>query len=185
MTAKGSDLERWAQPVNLAAQWDARANRAGVHIPAGVRVLDIGCGSMALRRALKPGCVYVPADIVEREPGCMVIDLNRQEFPPCSYDWVTLLGVLEYIHDPAWALQKAHEAASNLLLTYCVDTANGKAVSERRGMGWVNDFDPPGIRELLKSARWAIAGEMLDKRGAYDNQMMFVCHHNRIRNPSG
>lgn len=176
MAAGTSDVERWAQHMSLATQWDSRAERAAAHIPAGSRVLDLGCGAMALRHALKPGCTYVPADIVEREPGALVIDINKQEFPQGSYDWITFLGVLEYIHSPAWPLMRAHTAAPNLLLTYCVDVSSGSAISQRRGMGWVNDFDLTGMRTVLSESGWKIELETLDKQGAHNHQMMFVCH---------
>src|SRR5262249_42701637 len=100
----GTDIARWSQVQSLATQWDARAARAASHIPAGAKVLDIGCGAMALNAALKSGCSYVGADVVERAPGALVVDLNRKEFPEGYYDWVTYLGVLEYIHEPAWPL---------------------------------------------------------------------------------
>ena len=170
-----SDVARWSQPVNLATQWDARAQRAAAFIPAGARVLDLGCGMMALRQALKPDCVYTPADIVAREPGCLVVDLNRQEFPQGKYDWVTFLGVLEYIHDAGWPLRQARMAAPNMLLTYCADITRGAALAQRRGMGWVNDFDVSAMREMIQSSGWEIATENVDKRGPHNHQIMFVC----------
>ena len=36
-----------------------------------------------------------------------MVDLNRREFPSGDYDWVTFLGVLEYIHEPRWPLEQA------------------------------------------------------------------------------
>lgn len=170
-----TDTARWAQTQSLATQWDARAQRAAAHIPAGARVLDIGCGAMALRGCLSAGCTYTPCDVVEREPGAQVADLNCKEFPPGEYDWITLLGVLEYIHDPAWPLQQARAAAPHLLLTYCCDTTAGAALSQRRGMGWVNELDAPGMRALLAQCGWRIAQESVDKRGAHNHQLMFVC----------
>lgn len=175
IAAKASDIERWSEFTSLATQWDARAQRAAAHIPDHARVLDIGCGAMALRLALKPGCAYFPADIVERAPGCRVVDLNRQEFPEGSYDWVTFLGVLEYIHDPAWPLRMSHRAAPHLLLTYCVDITGGAAIAQRRGMGWVNDLNLDGMRALLHETGWRINAESLDKQGPHNHQMMFVC----------
>src|SRR5438552_7998724 len=99
MRERGTDTQRWAQLESLATQWDARAAMAAEWIAPGSRVLDIGAGAMALGSLLKPGCVYQPADVVERRPGCFVVDLNRREFPEGRYDVVTFLGVLEYVHD--------------------------------------------------------------------------------------
>lgn len=171
----GTDIARWAQMQNLATQWDARAQRAASHIPAGAKVLDIGCGAMALKAALKPGCSYTGADIVERAPGALVIDLNRKEFPEGHYDWVTFLGVLEYVHEPAWPLAQAAQVAPRLLLTYCCDITEGQAVELRRGMGWVNELSRESMRQLLGECGWRVDSETLDKQGAHNHQYMFVC----------
>lgn len=175
MQKGGTDTQRWAQAISLAVQWDERALRAGAHIPGGAHVLDIGCGAMALRKALKLGCRYTPCDVVSRAPECLVADLNKGEFPHGRYDWVTLLGVLEYIHDPAWVLMRAKDAAPRLLFTYCCDMTDGNATQQRRGMGWVNDLSLAGVRGLLEGCGWRIVNEALDKKGANNHQMMFVC----------
>src|SRR5262245_57837594 len=85
LIARGAtDVARWALQDNLATQWDARAAMAASWIPEASRVLDVGCGAMALSGLLAPGCTYVPADVVERRPGAFVVDLNRHEFPAGS-----------------------------------------------------------------------------------------------------
>lgn len=175
MERGASDVARWAQFTSLATQWDARAQRAAAHIPANSRVLDIGCGAMALRHALKPGCHYTPADLVARSPECLVVDLNQEQFPEGEYDWVTFLGVLEYVHDPARVLRRTALAAPHMLLTYCVDITAGAALHLRRGMGWVNEYDLSQFRALLQANGWVITSEAIDKQGMHNHQMMFVC----------
>ena len=170
---KATDVKRWAAFENLATHWDARAAMAADWIPAGSRVLDVGCGAMALGGLLKPGCSYFPADVVERGPGAFVADLNALEFPPGQYDWVSFLGVLEYVHDLAWPLERAREAAPKLLVTYC--THVGGDVAPRRGMGWVNDLTRAGFERALAGAGWCVdrAGEV--KRGPTNVQLMYSC----------
>ena len=170
---QGTDTPRWAQMDNLATQWDARAATAAKYIPAGSSVLDIGAGAMALGTALAPGCTYQPADVVERRPGCFVVDLNRREFPPGTYDWVTFLGVLEYIHDPAWPLRQAAGAAPRMIVTYCTDIGADPAL--RRGMGWVNDLPAATFRALLEQSGWRVDEAFEVKRGPSNIQLMHVC----------
>jgi Methyltransferase domain len=177
---KATDIARWSALDSLATQWDGRAAMAADWIPDQVRVLDLGCGAMTLGSLLKPGCTYFPADVVERREGCFVADLNRQEFPAGSYDWVSFLGVLEYIHDMNWALQKAREAAPNLLVTYC--THVGGDVSVRRGMGWVNDLNRAEFEAVLMRADWSIARQAEVKRGPTNIQFMYAC--SRTKPPS-
>lgn len=167
-----SDTERWADTGNLASQWDSRAAMAARYIPGGQRVLDIGAGAMALRGLLAPGCSYCPADIVSRGPDCRVVDLNKGEFPAGSYDWVTFLGVLEYVHDPKATLAKARAAAPNALVTYC--TMNNGDPQVRRGMGWVNDHTQPEFEALLAAAGWTLREVAEVKRGPGNIQLMFV-----------
>jgi hypothetical protein len=51
---KQTDLERWSNADALEQAWDLRAEMAAELIPAGARVLDLGCGRMALRKFLPP-----------------------------------------------------------------------------------------------------------------------------------
>jgi len=170
---KGTDVPRWARLESLATQWDARAAMAAEWIPDGMKVLDVGCGAMALGNFLKPGCTYQPADVVERCPGCHVVDLNKQEFPPGHYDWVCLLGVLEYVHDVDWPLKRIAASAPSLLATYC--THIGGEVQTRRGMGWVNDLTQKQFEELLVRNGWRIDRVQEVKRGPTNIQLMFSC----------
>lgn len=147
----------------MAAEW----------IDAGSSVLDVGAGAMALGFALKPGCRYQPADVVERRPGCFVVDLNRGEFPPGEYDVVTLLGVLEYVHHIEGVLERARAAAPQMVVTYC--TYVGGGVSARRGMGWVNEFTAHQFGSVLVSCGWRVERTREVKRGPGNIQLMFGC----------
>jgi hypothetical protein len=170
---RATDTPRWSTVDNLATQWDARAAMAAEWIPEGACVLDVGCGAMALGALLKPGCRYAPADVVERRPGCFIADLNARQFPPGDYDWVTFLGVLEYIHDPSWPLACAQLAAHNLIVTYC--THLGGDVAIRRGLGWVNDYTHAEFEALLAAAGWRITRMRDVKRGPTNHQLMYAC----------
>jgi hypothetical protein len=169
----GTDVDRWAKMDSLATQWDARAAMAADWMPGNVRVVDVGCGAMALGGVLKPGCTYFPADVVERRPSAFVVDLNKKEFPPGEYDWITFLGVLEYIHEIEWPIQRAREAAPNMIVTYC--THIGGDVLIRRGMGWVNELTQPQFETMLEKNGWKILRKQEVKRGPTNIQMMFAC----------
>jgi hypothetical protein len=167
-----TDIARWAEPGNLATQWDGRAAMAAQWIPAGSRVLDVGCGAMTLGSLLKPGCSYFPADVVERRPGAFVADLNARQFPTGNYDWVSFLGVLEYVHDIAWPLARAREVAPNLLVTYCAHL--GGDIEIRRGMGWVNDLTRTQFEAALADAGWRVAQAAEVKRGPTNVQLIYA-----------
>lgn len=169
----GTDTERWARLESLATQWDSRAAMAAEWIADGSSVLDIGAGAMALGALLKPACKYQPADVVERRPGCHVADLNKHEFPPGRYDIVTFLGVLEYVHDIAWPLARAREAAPRMIVTYCTDIGADPVL--RRGMGWVNDLSAEAFAAALAAAGWKVERSQEVKRGPSNVQLMYLC----------
>lgn len=169
---KGTDLERWSQPESLASQWDERAALAASLITEPGRVLDVGAGAMALKGFLAAGATYVPADVVKRSEDCLVADLNKAEFPDGAYDYVSFLGVLEYVHDPAWALRAAARAAPKLVASYCADTAGD--IAYRRGLGWVNDFTKRDFEALLAKA-WVPQACLPYKRSASNDQYVWKC----------
>lgn len=175
LIAEGAtDVTRWSQFENLSTQWDERAKLAGDLIGSDpVKVLDVGCGAMTLEQFLAEGSTYSPADVAARREGCFVVDLNKGEFPAGVYDYVSFLGVLEYIHDPAWPLRRAREAAPRLIVSYCADISGD--VAYRRGMGWVNDYAKAAFEALLVSCGWAPVDCVGYKRSATNAQFIWKC----------
>jgi hypothetical protein len=98
-----TDLDRWADPARLEAAWQARSVLAADLVPAGTRVLELGCGAMTLERSLPFGCAYQPCDVVARDERTIVIDLNVHGIPEAAVaacDLVVMLGVWEYLFKP-------------------------------------------------------------------------------------
>lgn len=147
-----SDITRWSDPTQLEPAWDARAAVAANLIPAGTRVLDIGCGAMALERYLPYACTYQPSDIVARDARTVVADLNAGG-PPLEAvgraDLIVMLGVWEYIYKPEALFAAFAATGKPILCSYCDATLTPDA-ARRRSLGWVNDFKLP---ELLALAR--------------------------------
>jgi hypothetical protein len=170
---KETDVARWSSADNLATQWDSRAAMAAKLIGNGQRVLDVGAGAMTLGKLLSKDCTYIPADVVERCTGCLVVDLNKKQFPTGNFDWVTFLGVLEYVHDTYWPLERAREIAPNLVVSYCTDIGADK--SKRRGLGWVNDFSKEEFERISNNTGWKILTCNEVKRGPTNIQYMYSC----------
>jgi FkbM family methyltransferase len=158
IAARGTDGARWADPANLEGGAEERARRAAVHIAEGSHILDLGAGLMKLREVAPPGIRYTPADLVLRDAGGIVVDLNSGDFPPGAYDGVVMLELLEYMHDPQGVLARARTAAPRLLLSY--RTHGGGDAGERRAEGIFNDFTREEILSLLEATDWkAVATE--------------------------
>jgi hypothetical protein len=103
IAAGQTDLERWADPARLETLWQARSVLAADLVPAGARVLDLGCGAMTLEQNLPFGCSYQPCDVVARDERTIVVDLNTHGVPEAALaacDLVVMLGLWEYLFKP-------------------------------------------------------------------------------------
>ena len=152
MAARATDGARWADPANLDSGAEERAQRAAAHIAEASQILDLGAGLMKLKDFAPAGIRYTPADLVLRDPGGIVIDLNSGDFPPGSYDGIVMLELLEYLHDPHAVLTRARSAAPRLLMSY--RTHNGGDTGERRAEGIFNDFTREDVLALLEATEW-------------------------------
>jgi FkbM family methyltransferase len=152
MAARGTDGARWADPANLEPGAEERARRAAPHIAEGSHILDLGAGLMKLRDVAPAGIRYTPADLVLRDPGGLVVDLNSGDFPAGTYDGIVMLELLEYMHDPQGVLARARSAAPRLLLSYRMH--GGGDTGERRAEGIFNDFSREEILSLLEATDW-------------------------------
>ncbi len=129
-----SDVERWSNPVNFKSNWSERASIVANLIPEGSCVLDLGCGQMDLERCLDSTSKYIPADLAPHEDRIMFCDLNRGIFPEVLADVVTMLGVIEYIHDPTNLFRSIASRWPKLFMTYNpTDLDSGR---DRRIHGW-------------------------------------------------
>lgn len=175
---RASDTERWRNPLHADGALDhSRSQRVAGIIPPGVSVLDLGCGAMALQQYLAPGCRYHPADLVPRGGDSQVVDLNKGQFPVGQFDWITLLGVLEYVFDPLAVLKACRAAGSHLIIDY-----NSMWLDEpqrRRLCGWVSDLTPGDMLELAIAADWKNIAVLKVVDGRY----MYVLDADVVRPP--
>jgi hypothetical protein len=138
---KKTDFERWSNHDSLEPAWDARAAAAAAFVPSGARVLDLGCGRMALRGLVPNDCVYQPCDLVARDPNTIVCDLNAGGFPveaAADADIVTMLGVLEYVVDADALFAALQRSRCDIVLSYC--PTEFSAAVDRPSLGWISHF---------------------------------------------
>jgi hypothetical protein len=139
--ADKSGAARWADANALDQAADKRAAFAAQFIPAGARVLDLGCGRMALRDFLPNGCDYQGCDLIARDEDTVVCDFNAGEFPTqaaSAADIIVMLGLLETIVDVESFFTHLRFCKRDVILSYCATDLTGKC--DRATLGWVNNF---------------------------------------------
>jgi hypothetical protein len=157
-----TDIERWQDTRNLASAWGGRSMLVASMIAPGAHVLDIGAGAQTLKTLLPTSCRYTPSDVVARTSDTIVVDLNRQEFPPGLYDVITALGVLEYIYRVGPLLERARAAAPAAIISY--PAARGRRRSEWLQSGAVNHFDIRELVHLVEASGWRVDRSHLYER---------------------
>jgi hypothetical protein len=146
-----SDLTRWADGRNLDREWNSRAHFVADLIDPPARVIDLGCGAMALEKELRPGVVYIPADLVARDDRTHVFDANGGEIPDVEADVAVALRLLEYVHEPAGLFRKCVERWPRLIATYHPVDVPG-ANRNRLSKGWINGLKLLELADLAHQA---------------------------------
>lgn len=148
-----TNVERWR---NLGESWDARIKRMAVYIQPYSSVLDLGAGQMALKKFLPEGCVYVPCDLVARDPATIVCDFNQGQFPPSRpYDYVVCSGLIEYLHDVPGFFSRLKDYSERFIVSYAVKIKE-QSVAQRRKLDWVNDYTLIEMVEIFHNNSLAV-----------------------------
>lgn len=169
MRARATDAGRWAAWERLTdPSTHLRAGLAAQHLKPGMTVLDLGCGSMALREYLPAGCRYVPLDLAARGPNCLLGDLNQGQYPTGRADAIFMLHLLEFIHDPRALLTWAARSASLTVLSY--RSLERLPAAHRRQAGFFNDFTASGLAGLIVECGFAPP-----RTDGYGGEILYVC----------
>ena len=153
------DRKRWGDPKSYSPLWSSRAEMASGLIPDGASILEIGVGAGDFRNRVQGRCSYEGADLAPLEDTTLILNLETDPLPDKEYDFVVLLGVLEYIYETENAVRKLCAAASNVVCSYCCRLENALAADvadQRSGMGWVNDFTRDEFVALFSKNGFAV-----------------------------
>ncbi len=87
-------------------------------------LLDLGCGDLILSRHISNQLKYTPADIYKRSGDCIVLDLNKNEYPTNFYGVIAAIGVIEYINDVEGLFSSLSAKCEVLVCTYSPSEGN-------------------------------------------------------------
>jgi hypothetical protein len=160
-----TDAGRWRGTKELSPAWDDRTRLIAGLVPADARVIEFGAGRRQLQQYLRPGCLYVPSDLVDRGADTLVCDLNRRPLPDLSRRGVNTAvfgGVLEYVYDPQSVVTWLSGYVQCCIVSYeCADTRSSDPQRSRESkvrarIGWVNTFHEDEFVALFQSAGFAL-----------------------------
>jgi hypothetical protein len=185
-----SDYGRWSNPASLEKWWDSRTKVIAGLIPPRARVLEFGAGRCQLQHHLPDGCSYVPSDLVPRQPGTIVCDLNHRPLPDLRHVGASVAvfaGVLEYMNDlPSIAQWLARQtgmaiASYDYLKSRPMTAERATELLRRRHFGYHNDCT---LNEL--EATFARAGFQCVGRETWEAQavLVFATSENDAARPS-
>ena len=149
-----TDRKRWRKNVKERPSWDERNVLIARYIPAGSSILDLGAGAQTLRQYARSAGLYVPCDITQSSPDCIVCDFNRGIYPPedRTYDITICSGVLEYLREPFDFLARIKSYSKMFILSYQPKHPDRADKMERRAHGFVNDLSKEELESLLHRA---------------------------------
>jgi hypothetical protein len=130
--------------------------------PDNVSILEIGVGAGAFRALVSHRCRYLGADLSPLDTETLRLDLDLDPLPAGIFDYVVMLGVLEYLRAPDEALRKARASGRRVLLSYCClkgGADRAQIVRRRRERDWINDWSRDELLANAERAGWRLARE--------------------------
>ena len=173
----GGDRARWGDRNSYQPSWDARAEVAARMLPDNVSILEIGVGTGAFRALVSDRCQYLGADLAPLDPKTLPLDLDLDPLPGGTFDFVVMLGVLEYLRAPEQALRKAYASGRQAVFTYCClkpGADRAQIVQKRRERRWINDWSRDELVANAERAGWRVAREEPFNEGDDFHQAIYM-----------
>lgn len=183
--ARLPDRKRWGDPKSYSPDWSGRAEMAAGLIPDGSSILEIGVGAGDFRNRVQGRCSYEGADLAPLEGTTLILNLDTDPLPNKKYDYVVLLGVLEYLYEPQNAAKKACAAALNVVCSYCCRPENASiadVADQRSSMGWVNAFTRNELVALFGANGFAVQSSRIYNKTKSFEQVLMHFQKNCVSN---
>lgn len=179
---RSPDFSRWSDPASYLSHWSRRAELASRLIPDGASILEIGAGAGDFRRFIQDRCKYVGSDLVPQDNTLLTLNIDADPLPDGEFDFVVLLGVLEYLYEAEAAVRKVCEASTNVVCSYCCLPKRSKSVPEGRvaelrwRAGWVNNYTLKGFVGLFEKNGFKVVSKIVYNTGSYFDHTLVHFH---------
>lgn len=148
---------RWSEMPTGQAQWSARSELAARYLSGAESVVDIGCGSMSLERALQKDQRYIPVDVARRDERTTVLDFNRPadlcKLP--AAEAAAMLGVIEYCYQLEVMIRVLRKY-SWVVASFNI-VREGETVEHREAHGWVVHLTCGQLVRLFERGGWKLS----------------------------
>jgi len=153
--------KHWLDPANYKEHWASRAEIAMTLLGSANAVCDLGCGApQTVRRLLKPGVTYLPADLKAWTPDTEICNLDIAQYPDralAACDVCLLLGVLERLTVNAGEVFRSlRTRIPRLIFSYHPVDESGK-----RYLDWKNAYSNAEIDRFIAGANWVARPRIL------------------------
>lgn len=139
---------QWRDIEYFDNSWKDRIRRMAGNIPPNATVMDLGAGEMFLKEFVGPNH-YFGADYIKRDPGIMVCDFNKYQFPSARTDVAFVSGCLEYVRDYRWFIGKIASSCNMAVVSYCTRDLLPD-IEWRRKQAWRNHLKKRRLIELFE-----------------------------------
>lgn len=163
-----SDHKRWSNIANHDTAWSGRTVAMSKYVRPGESVFEFGAGRCHLREMLPAGSQYTPSDIVERDAGTYVCDLNARPLPAFpKHDIGFCSGVLEYVYELDEVVASFAKSFNRVIASYA-DLDRNPSKKKRLRNGWFNHLTRRKFLGCFEAAGYSLQFEELwERHGIY------------------
>lgn len=117
--------------------------------PEDQTLIDMGCGPMWLKEILPSSILYRGLDYTARDSQTLVFDINKGEFPDVRVDVFFCSGILEYVHDLNWLVDRMSAYGNTVILSYTTLELY-PSIPTRQKLGWANHYSRKEIMHIFE-----------------------------------
>lgn len=133
-----SRSRNWQEVERFDPTWRERISLMARHIAPGDGIVaDLGCGPMWLKEFLPRDVHYIGVDYRYRGEGCIVCNLDTDDFPELDATVYFVSGCLEYMSDPDALIRSMATRSRKCIVSYC-GLEHFSNLRERASRGWKN-----------------------------------------------